>query len=307
MLNLTDLLAMTVVVSQGGVHAAAEKLHKTPSAISQSIKRLETGLNLIIFDRSGYRMVLTEPGLSVYNQALKLLQDAQQIESLATLLSSGQEKSYTISVSHVIPDKLYLDQISAVSDRFAGTVISIIKDGFGGPHHRLSEETADIAIVCGNSLSPLFHDTELILLGHIDLLYVIHHSLYREFNPKQNLSDWLYGLPEIKMVGDNAFDKADFYSASKHRCWWVNDLNIKVQVLRQGKGWGRLPTHCIENELESGELVPLPQTSHLKSATLETWVIRKSNRPIGVVGSQIWQAFNDIGLTPEKLPDQSAD
>jgi len=293
MLNLTDLLALTTVVAQGGVHAAAEKLHKTPSAVSQSIKRLESELNLNLFDRSGYRMVLTDAGLSIHHKALELLQDAKQMESLATLISAGQEKSFVIAVSHVIPHALYLDAVSDVSAHFAETTMSIIKDGLGGPHQRLVEERANIAIVCGNSLSPLFDDTEALRLGQVDLVYVINQTLFDGFQNKAEPSRELHQLPEIKIVGDNVYDKTDLYVNEGRRHCWVNELTIKLQMLREGKGWGRVPRYCVEREIESGQLVALPNVNIAPSLCLDIWAIRKLNRAPGIVGQQLWQRLRD--------------
>ncbi len=58
------------VVKCGGVSKAAQKLKLTPSAISQSLKALEDGFELLFFDRVGKQMLLTHEGKSLYQSLL---------------------------------------------------------------------------------------------------------------------------------------------------------------------------------------------------------------------------------------------
>ena len=70
--------------------------------------------------------------------------------------------------------------------------------------------------------------------------------------------------------------------------WTVSDFAAKKEILLAGMGWGGIPTHMIEQELESGELVPLnvegyqPLRSHL-------FQIRRRDRQAGVVAQCIWE------------------
>src|ERR1041385_593366 len=57
------LLRIFCAVAEGrSLVAAAEKIHLTPSAISHSLKTLETDLGCRVFERVGKRMVLNQAG-----------------------------------------------------------------------------------------------------------------------------------------------------------------------------------------------------------------------------------------------------
>ena len=59
----TRLLKMFCAVAQSGsLVAAAAKLHLTPSAISHSLKSLETELGCRLFERAGRKMLLNQAG-----------------------------------------------------------------------------------------------------------------------------------------------------------------------------------------------------------------------------------------------------
>ena len=59
----TRLLKMFCAVAEtGGLVTAGRKLHLTPSALSHSLKALETDLGCRLFERVGKRMVLNQAG-----------------------------------------------------------------------------------------------------------------------------------------------------------------------------------------------------------------------------------------------------
>src|SRR5690625_4992215 len=98
MLHLRDLSIMAAVVEEGGIQGAAAKLHRTPASISQAIRRLEGFLSLELFDRSSYRLKLTDRGQAFFKQAQPLLGRAVYLERYAALLSRGFDQSYMFCV-----------------------------------------------------------------------------------------------------------------------------------------------------------------------------------------------------------------
>lgn len=77
-MNLTDLRVFTVVARHDSLHAAAEELHLTPSAVSKALRRLEEELGLPLFDRSTRQLVLNERGSLLLERARTLLDLAEQ-------------------------------------------------------------------------------------------------------------------------------------------------------------------------------------------------------------------------------------
>jgi DNA-binding transcriptional LysR family regulator len=61
-LTLHQLQCFEAVVSEGSFQAAAEKLLRSQPTVSASVKNLESQLQLLLLDRSGYRVTLTEGG-----------------------------------------------------------------------------------------------------------------------------------------------------------------------------------------------------------------------------------------------------
>ena len=85
-MELSQLEVFLAVAREHRFSRAAEKLYRTQSAVSQTIRKLEDELGEALFDRSSREGVLTDAGQVLYEYAEKLLnlrQDAH--ESLAEL------------------------------------------------------------------------------------------------------------------------------------------------------------------------------------------------------------------------------
>ncbi len=70
-----NLLAFTTAARFGSFSKAAEELGLTTSAISYTIKRMETGLDVVLFTRSTRSIELTESGRYFFRKATDLLND----------------------------------------------------------------------------------------------------------------------------------------------------------------------------------------------------------------------------------------
>src|SRR5947209_3626382 len=80
-MELSQLEVFVAVAQEHRFSRAAEKLHRTQSAVSQTIRKLEDGLGEALLDRSSREGVLTDAGAVLYEYAEKLLNlrhDAQE-------------------------------------------------------------------------------------------------------------------------------------------------------------------------------------------------------------------------------------
>ncbi|STM20431.1 LysR family transcriptional regulator [Escherichia coli] len=68
-------MAFTTAARFGSFSKAAEELGLTTSAISYTIKRMETGLDVVLFTRSTRSIELTESGRYFFRKATDLLND----------------------------------------------------------------------------------------------------------------------------------------------------------------------------------------------------------------------------------------
>ena len=63
-LSLEALQVIDAIDRRGSYAAAAQELHRVPSALSYAVQKLEQDLDLLVFDRRGHRVRLTEAARS---------------------------------------------------------------------------------------------------------------------------------------------------------------------------------------------------------------------------------------------------
>ena len=68
---LDVLIILDALEKEGSFAAASAKLYKTPSALSYTVQKLESDLNIQILDRSGHRARFTRTGQMLLENAVK--------------------------------------------------------------------------------------------------------------------------------------------------------------------------------------------------------------------------------------------
>ena len=102
-LSLEALQVLDAIDRKGSFAAAADELHRVPSAITYSVRQLEDGLGLSLFDRSGNRAVLTEAGRALLSEGRRLLQAAADLECRVQQVARGWESELRIALDTIIP------------------------------------------------------------------------------------------------------------------------------------------------------------------------------------------------------------
>lgn len=109
-MNLKRLEYFVTIVEEKQITKAAAKLHMAQPPLSQQLKLLEAELGVLLFDRIGRRLELTEPGRVLYEKSKMLL--AHYEESITEVQEVGKGMSGVLSIGSVkscfsyIPERL---------------------------------------------------------------------------------------------------------------------------------------------------------------------------------------------------------
>ncbi|MEM1066814.1 MAG: LysR family transcriptional regulator [Pseudomonadota bacterium] len=99
-LDLTALRSFVAVTDTGGVTRAAGFLNLTQSAVSMQLKRLEEGLGVALFDRTGRALVLTTAGEQLLGYARRMLDLNDEV--YARMTDCAFEGEIVLGVPHDI-------------------------------------------------------------------------------------------------------------------------------------------------------------------------------------------------------------
>ncbi len=116
--SLESLAAFAQVASEGTFSAAARKLGKSQSTVSETVANLEVDLNVTLFDRSQRQPVLTEAGRVLLGQALQVLAANDRLNRSASQLSEGLEPRLTVVLSDTFQSETFENMLSQIDQRY---------------------------------------------------------------------------------------------------------------------------------------------------------------------------------------------
>ena len=148
-MTLEQLRIFVAVAESEHLTRAAERLHLTPSAVSNAIKALEERHGVALFDRIGRRIALTDLGRAFLDEAREVLARAGRAETRLCELAgriAGRlriESSLTIA-AHWLPERL-------VAFRRAHPAVEIELEVANTLHvaHAVTDGLADLGFVEG--------------------------------------------------------------------------------------------------------------------------------------------------------------
>lgn len=287
-MTLEQLKMLKLVAEEGSLKAASEKLYKSQPAISQGIKQLEHQLGLTLFNRQGYRLILTIEGEQIVQLAQRLLINASEIKQLSKHLAQGNETNITIAIEASYDLNRILPILEKIQSEFPQTQIVLKQEYLSGARELIESDLADIAI------SPVDHMT--LESGSMDSVWLYQDFLINVAAPRLLLRhpdlkqiDELKDEYQIVVQDSGQGTKGKVYSVSSgQRCWYANDFSTKKTLILSGMGWGRLPEHKISTELDNGSLVMITADGLENRLALDYHAIKLKSRVMGPVAKTLW-------------------
>jgi DNA-binding transcriptional LysR family regulator len=250
--TLDQWAALVAVVEAGGYAAASERLHRTQSTVTYTIKKLEEQLGLKAFELRGRRAVLTSAGQVLYRRGKALLDDATRIERAAGSLARGWEPELKLAIDIVFPTWLLLRAMARFGDERPDVRIELIESVLGGTEDALVEGRVDFVI--GSQVPPGFMGDALMQVRFV-CAAAPKHPLHRLGRPL-TLDD----LREHRhlVVRDSGARRTRTGGWINERRWTVSHKATSIRAACMGLGFAWYAEESIRQELESGSLVRLP-------------------------------------------------
>ena len=267
-LSLDALQVIDAIDRRGSFAAAAEELHRVPSAITYSVRQLEEALGLPVFDRRGHRAVLTEAGRELLRDGRRLLQAAADLECRVQQVAKGWESELRIAVDTVIGiDRLY-GVVGEFYEQATGTRLRLLREVLGGTWDALASGRADLAIGASGD-PPAGRTFATRPLGRSDMVFVAapFHPICKEPQP---LSPPVIEKHRAVSIADSSRElpprTVGLYSGQD--VLTVPTLEAKAAAHVAGLGVGFLPRPIAEREALAGRLVILAVEAGHPSAPL---------------------------------------
>lgn len=226
MIELSKLEAFIYAAEHLSFSEAAKHLQLTQPTISHRIKMLEQELNVLLFDRTGHTLALTEAGRVLLPWAHKLIHQALETQEMMASLQEGVVGSLRVACS-TTAGKYVLPQLAArFCQRHPGIQVSILACT---PHHvipRLLEGEANLAVVSSYDLCDQGFECQEFFTDQIVLIAPAnHHWVGRQaIEPADLLSETL-----LMRESTSGTRRVLLTELAKHDIT-IEDLNVSLEL-----------------------------------------------------------------------------
>jgi DNA-binding transcriptional LysR family regulator len=250
--SLGQWRALVAVVEAGGYAQAAERLHRSQSSVSHAVQRLEELLGVQAFEIRGRKAELTPAGQVLYRRARMLIGEASRLERAAGRLGAGWEPELRIAVEIIFPTWLMLRCLARFGEEHPGLRVELHESVLGGTTELLQQGRVELAI--GNLPAGMAGDA---------LLPVEFICAAAPFHPLHS-SGRVLALDELRshrhlVIRETGSERTpDTFTVESDQRWTVSNKATSIRAACMGMGYAWYARESIREELESGELVPLP-------------------------------------------------
>ncbi len=292
-----QLRVLQAIVTEGTFRGAAEKLYKSQPALSNMMKKLERDCGFVILSRDRYRPELTPEGEVFYEKALLALNQMNQLAALSRRVAKKEETLVRIAVNAVCPLHALLNTLKRIEEQYPATQLDVSTESMGGAMERLIDDESDIAITTQTGMESTYMEAVPFLV--VRILQVAHRDYAPAMHGKVNAAADMRSYVQM-IVADSSQHRTtqslDVLQGARH--WRVTDFAANKEIILSGMAWGGMPEHMITEELASGELVPI-HVEGLEPQISQLYLIRRTDKPIGVVSDAIWEALRELASTFE--------
>lgn len=254
--SLEQWQAFAAVVKEGGYANASQKLHKSQPTLSYLVKKIEDTLNVELFTLSGRKSELTPTGKKLYYYAIKLIGLAYEIEFQANEENPPVESKIRLAVDEIYPLSLLMAALSEFAALELPTRIILTRGILSGPADSLHSKQADIAITfkCPSNVI----SEHLITLTSAPFAAPSHplHQLNRPLTESDLVTE-----RQIILMDSNQKPSIDIGFLAKTNAWYVDSLEMKLQMLEQALGYAWINEQFVLEKQSTIKQLPFERNS----------------------------------------------
>jgi len=257
-MDLGQLEVFLTVTREGKFSRAAEKLHRTQSAVSQSIHKLEEDVGELLFDRSSRDGGLTDAGRVLQEYAERLLNLRNDASGALAELRELQRGKLAIAANEFTA--LYLLPVLAEFRRLHPMIRIMVQRSLGShiPGDVL-RHTSELGVLTYDPEEPQLH-TIVVYLDELIFVVPPTHPLAAE---SQVSIRQLGAESFVAHIVSSPYREKVIQTFKRHKTPLHMDIELPtLQAIKRfvamGNGVALLPEISVENELTRGELVRIP-------------------------------------------------
>jgi len=254
MYSFEQLKVFITVCEEGSFSAAARKLKRAQSGVSQAIANLEISINQELFNREKNTPILTKNGKALLPIAKSILHQQLYFDQKLESLTNEYEHELVVAIDESLISSELLNILSPLADKFPITHIEIISASTYQVEDLVRQGKAQVGIIYADG--ELKVDMDFFLLGQARFLTISapEHPL-ASLNTVQDTD-----LKRYHQCVHRSLKQQElwFSYAISTKVWYANTHQTLIDLVSQGIGWASVPEQLIKPDLINKRLICLP-------------------------------------------------
>jgi DNA-binding transcriptional LysR family regulator len=292
--SLDQLRAFVCAADAGSFSAAARKLSRAQSAISQAIATLEGALGVSLFDRSERLPRLTPEGIKLLATARGIVRSADALKAHARNMAGGLEPEIAIVLDTMFPQCVLTKVAREWATAFPSTPLRVYFEALGGVSQAVLDGRCSIGVI--GTLQSAPPDLSKEWLFGLPLVTVVAAS-----HPLAGLSGMIAASVaerhvQIVLTDRSMLSAGQEFGVLGGQSWRVAELSTKHAFLCAGLGWGHMPYPAVANDIAAGRLVVVELEGKPTEMKMPLSAIYRSDTPPGRAGRWMIDRLKSLGV-----------
>jgi DNA-binding transcriptional LysR family regulator len=281
--TLDQIRTFIAAAEEGSFSAAGRKLRRAQSVVSQTLANLEAQLGVSLFDRSGRYPQLTEEGRSLLRDARAVADNMDGFKARARSIREGLEPELSVAMDVMYPMAAITNAVGHCREQFPDTPLRLYVEALGGVIQPVLDGSCRIGVI--GSLPTVTDELVAEPLVQVPFATVVspQHPLAKSRQAVSNAM--LSKHVQLVLTDRTTLSAGRNFGVVSPLTWRLADLGAKHAFLRAGFGWGHMPLHMVQADLEQGHLVEIrAQGNESARAALPMQAVYRKDTPPGPVG-----------------------
>ena len=259
-MSMDQLRTFIAAADEGSFSAAGRKLRRAQSVVSHTLANLELQVGFALFDRSGRYPQLTEAGRALLGEARRAADSMDAFKARARTLAEGLEPELSVAVDVMYPIAKLTEAVQAFHHEFPSTPLRLYVEALGAVVQPLLDGQCRIAVIGSFPGVPAACASEYLLGVQAVTVVAPTHPLARIEGTVMRAEAGRH--VQLVLTDRSSLTRGRDFGVLSPRAWRLADLGAKHAFLRAGLGWGNMPLHMVEQDIDSGALVRIELETH---------------------------------------------
>jgi DNA-binding transcriptional LysR family regulator len=251
-LTLDQMRVLVAVAEAGSFSAAARKLGRVQSAISQSVQAFETALGTRLFERDGKVPKLNDAGRVILDDARRLIRGAETLKARADSIAAEVEPELTLAVDAIFPDSVMMESLRALAEVFPFLPVTLFTEGLGGAEQRLRDGVARLGLFVPLPSTAADLDSEFLVSIPTVPVVASRHRLAEAVSPIGR--SVLEENVQLVLTDRTPITAGLSGGIVSPQTWRFADPKTRLDYLLAGFGWCHMPVHMVREAIGDGRL-----------------------------------------------------